>query len=137
MTVTSPYNWAAARAQFAALAAEPLTVHAVPEWLHRWSNLSKEFWEARAVLKAVAARDPADETAPNCRLTAPLSATLLGLWLPTSTRPVPCHPNNIGPCRLRRLTLWEWDSASRAITRTLKHGVLPPYLADGAHYPRG
>jgi len=63
MTVTSPYNWAAARAQFAALAAEPLTVHAVPEWLHRWSNLSKEFWEARAVLKAVAARDPADETA--------------------------------------------------------------------------
>jgi len=31
--------------------------------LHRWSDLSKEFWEARAVLKAAAARDPSDTAA--------------------------------------------------------------------------
>ncbi len=59
----APQTWDTVGPAFTELSAESLTDEALPEWLHRWSNLEKQVWEMRAGLKRANLHDVTNEIA--------------------------------------------------------------------------
>jgi hypothetical protein len=56
-------EWNTIEPYYAALLAEELRPETIQSWLHRWSDLDKQVWEARAWHKRAKARDATDVVA--------------------------------------------------------------------------